>query len=70
MDIEQLDAVLSSGNRQLLNSAGKISHEQAMQKAQEEYRKYQQAVLSPVEEAYMEVIKGADKKAKTGVRKK
>lgn len=41
-----------------------------MQKAQEEYRKYQQAVLSPVEEAYMEVIKGADKKAKTGVRKK
>ena len=68
--IEQLDAVLSSGNRQLLNSAGKISHEQAMQKAQEEYRKYQQAVLSPVEEAYMEVIKGADKKAKTGVRKK
>ena len=67
--VEQLDAVLSSGNRKLLSNSGKVSHDEAIKKAKEEYRKYQTITLSPVEQAYMETIKTADKSAKKGVRK-
>lgn len=67
--VEQLDSVLSSGNRKLLAGLGKISHDEAMKKAKEEYRKYQEMTLSPVEQAYMETIKDAGQSAKKGVRK-
>ena len=67
--VEQLDSVLSSGNRKLLAGSGKISHDEAMKKAKEEYRKYQEMTLSPVEQAYMETIKDAGQSAKKGVRK-
>lgn len=67
--VEQLDAVLSSGNRKLLTGAGKISHDEAMKKAKEEYRKYQTFTLTPVEQAYMETIKDANKSAQKSVRK-
>ncbi len=65
--VAQLDSVLSSGNRKLLEGAGKISHEQAMKKAKEEYRKYQVLTLSPVEKDYLESLKTieADVKKKT-----
>lgn len=66
--VEQLDSLLSSGNRKLLTDSGKISHDKAMKKAKEEYNKYQSITLSPVERAYIETIKGADKSAKKGVR--
>ena len=62
--VAQLDAVLASGGRKLLETSGKVSHEQAMKKAESEYRKYQEATLSPVEEAYMETIKDVNKTAK------
>ena len=67
--VEQLDSVLSSGNRKLLTGSGKISHDEAMKKAKEEYRKYQEITLSPVEQAYMETIKDAGESAKKGARK-
>ncbi len=67
--VEQLDSVLSSGNRKLLTGSGKVSHGEAMKKAKEEYRKYQEITLSPVEQAYMETIKDAGQSAKKGVRK-
>lgn len=67
--VEQLDSVLSSGNRKLLTGSGKISHDEAMKKAKEEYKKYQAITLSPVERAYMETIKDAGKSAKKGTRK-
>ena len=67
---EQLDSVLSSGKRKLLDGPGTISHEQAMKKAETEYRKYQVATLSPVEQAYLESIKSAEKEAKNQLRKK
>ncbi|MDE7282605.1 MAG: virulence RhuM family protein [Lachnospiraceae bacterium] len=67
--VEQLDSVLSSGNRKLLAGSGKVSHDEAMKKAKEEYRKYQTVTLSPVEQAYMETIKNADKSAKKVTRK-
>jgi hypothetical protein len=68
--VEQLDAVLTSGNRKLLTGAGKISHDQAMKKAKEEYRKYQEITITPVEQAYLDTIKEAGESAKKGTRKK
>lgn len=67
--VEQLDSVLSLGNRKLLAGSGKISHDKAIKKAKEEYKKYQMIALSPVEQAYMETIKDVNKSAKKGARK-
>jgi hypothetical protein len=67
--VEQLDAILSSGNRKLLTGAGKISHEQAMKKAKEEYQKYQEITITPVEQAYLDTIKEAGENAKKGAGK-
>lgn len=68
--IEQLDNILSSGNRKLLTDSGTISHEQAIEKARAEYRKFQTENLSPVEDAYLETIKAANTAAKRGARGK
>ena len=62
--VEQLDSILSSGNRKLLVGPGKVSHDQAIKKAKEEYRKYQEITLSPVEEEYLKSIKGVEKEVK------
>ena len=66
--VEQLDAVLSFGGRKLLKDAGRVSHQQAIEKATNEYRKYQIQTLSPVEKAYLETIKLAGNAAKKKVR--
>lgn len=68
--VAQLDSILSSGNRKLLEGAGKISHEQAMEKAKEEYRKYQVLTLSPVDKAYLESLKTVENDVKKKVRGK
>ena len=68
--VEQLDSVLSSGNRKLLSGSGKVSHDQAVKKAKSDYRKYQEKTIAPVEQAYIETIKDANKNAKQGVRRK
>ena len=62
--VEQLDSVLSSGNRKLLAGNGSVSHDQAIKKAKEEYRKYQEITLSPVEEEYLRSIKVVEKEVK------
>ena len=67
--IRQLDAVLTSGNRDVFAGPGRISHTQALEKAEKEYRKYQRDNLSPVEQSYLETIKETEKKAKTEVKK-
>ena len=66
--VEQLNAVLSPGGRKLLKDAGRVSHQQAIEKATNEYRKYQIQTLSPVERAYLETIKLAGNAAKKKVR--
>ena len=66
--IRQLDAVLNSGGRQILNHAGAVSHAQAMEKAKTEYRKYQAQTLSPVEEAYLETVQALEIAAKKKCR--
>ena len=55
--IRQLDNILSSAGEQLLNNAGSITNELALEKAKSEYRKYQAKTLSEVEKAYLESIK-------------
>ena len=67
--ILQLDNVLSSGGRKLLENAGNISHDMALKKANEEYKKYVQNTLSPVEQAYLDTINKANKIAKAQIRK-
>lgn len=62
--VEQFDSILTSGNRKLLEGLGKVSHEKALSKAKEEYRKYQEITFSPVEEEYMKSIKDVAKEAK------
>ena len=59
--VKQLDSILSSGNRKLLEGAGTVSHKQAMEKAKTEYRKYQEATLAPVEKAYLENLRSVEK---------
>ena len=55
--MEHLDDVLKTTGEKVLQGAGMISHAQAIEKAAEEYRKYQVQNLSPVEEEYLESIK-------------
>ena len=61
--IQQLDSILSSTGQKLLDNAGQVSHQQAIDKATEEYRKWQNNTLSPVEEAYLETIKALGAKS-------
>jgi len=62
--VKQLDFILTSGNRKLLPDSGKISHEQAINKAIIEYKKYQEKTLSPVEKEYIKVIKNLERISK------
>lgn len=61
--VQQLDNILSSTGEALLKGAGSISHQQAMEKAEREYRLFQVRELSPVERAYLETIKELNAKA-------
>ena len=63
--VRQLDSILTSAGEKVLHNAGSISHEQAVEKALAEYRKYQIKTLSPVEQAYLETIKKTEKIGKS-----
>lgn len=62
--MEHLDRVLAATGENVLQGAGTVSHAQALEKAEREYRKYQAKTLSPVEEAYLESIKSMEAEAK------
>lgn len=62
--IQHLDTILSSTGEALLTGAGSISHNQAMKKAEIEYRRFEVRTLSPVEQAYLETIQMLNNKAK------
>lgn len=62
--VEHLDKILQSTGEQVLNGPGSVSHEQAVQKARLEYRRFQVKALSPVEVAYLETIKSVSRIAK------
>ena len=52
-----LDGILTSTGEKLLIGAGSVSHEDAMAKAETEYRKYRNRVLSSVEKDYLQTVK-------------
>ena len=62
--VKQLDTILQSTGRPMLKGSGSISHQKAIDKALEEYRKYQVKALAPVEEAYLESINALGKLVK------
>lgn len=64
--IRELDNILSSTGRKVLDGAGTISHNQAHDKAVQEYKKYKAKTLSSVEKEYLNVIGNLEKKAKKG----
>ena len=66
--VEHLDRILSSTGEQVLIGAGKVSHKQAMDKANREYQRFLVQNLSPVEEAYLQTIKEVEKTAKKKVK--
>ena len=58
---KHLDNILSVTGEQLLTGNGTVSHKQAMDKAEEEYKKYKEKTLSEVEKDYLESIKLLEK---------
>ena len=62
--VTQLDKLLSSTGEKVLEDSGKISHNQAIEKAETEYRKYQVQTLTPVEKEYLDTVKALEKEAK------
>ena len=64
----EIYTILSSSNRKLLQNSGTISHTQALEKAKQEYRKYQEKTIAPVEQAYLDTIHDLEKEAKKQIR--
>ena len=57
-----LDRILIMSGEKLLVGVGTVSHEQAMDKAKSEYKKYQARTLSEVEQAYLDCISELNQK--------
>ena len=68
--VRELDNILRTTGRNVLDNAGQISHEQANKKAIAEYKKYKTKTLSSVEKDYLNSITMLEQKAKKANRKK
>ena len=62
--VRELDNILRTTGRNVLDNAGQISHEQAKKKAIAEYKKYKAKTLSNVEKDYLNSITMLEQKAK------
>lgn len=62
--IDYLDSVLSITGEKVLDGAGTISHKKALEKANDEYKKYKQRELTNVEKDYLNSLKSIEKKLK------
>ena len=62
--IKELDGFLTMTHKEILEGAGKISHEKALKKAHEEYDKYMKSHLTQAEKDYLEIIGEDIKKLK------
>ena len=60
--IKQLDNILSATGEKVLQNAGRVSHQEAIEKATIEFKKYQVKTLSTVEEDYLKILKSLEKK--------
>src|SRR3990167_4185962 len=68
--IASLDKLLSDYGEWVLTDAGKVTHKKAIEKAENEYKKFQAKTLSPVEKAYLENIKLLEKKVEKKLKGK
>ena len=68
--VTELDKFALNYGKWVLEGAGTISHERAIEKAEKEYKKYQAKTLSPVETAYLENIKSLQKKVEKETKQK
>jgi hypothetical protein len=66
--VEHLDRILTATGSKLLDGAGGVSHKQAIDKAEREYRKYQTQTLSSVEEEYFKSIKSVEQAVKQKIK--
>ena len=57
-----LDRILTMSGEQLLQDGGSVSHQQAVEKATGEYKKYQEKTLSTVERDFLSALKALPKK--------
>ena len=57
-----LDRILTMSGEQLLQDAGSVSHQQAVEKATGEYKKYQEKTLSTVERDFLSALNALPKK--------
>ena len=68
--IASLDKLLSDYSEGVLTDAGKVTHKKAIEKAENEYKKFQAKTLSPVEKSYLENIKLLEKKVEKKIKDK
>jgi hypothetical protein len=62
--IAQLDKLIDTFDKTILQNSGSVSHEKALEKAEEEYRKYKSQEITPVEHAYLEELKKIEQNIK------
>ena len=67
--VRELDTILASTGRKVLEGAGKVSHARAENKAKQELQKYKAKTLAGVEQDYLKSINSLEKTAKAGSRK-
>lgn len=66
---EHLDKILTATGEELLQGAGSISHQKAIEKATNEYKKYCAKTLSNAEQDYLASIKSLEKQAEKHKKK-
>ena len=54
--VNELDTFLKMTRKDILKGSGKITHEQALKKAHEEYDKYMKTHLTTAEQDYLDVL--------------
>lgn len=68
--VRELDSILNSTGRKLLDHAGTISTSEAQEKAKRELQRYKTITLDQVEKDYLKTISSLEKQAKKESRKK
>lgn len=62
--VKELDGFLTMTHKDILEGAGTISHEKALEKAHKEYDKYMKSHLTQAEKDYLEIMGEDIKKLK------
>lgn len=68
--VRELNNILSSAGRKILNNSGSVSSLEAKSKAKNEYKKYKAKTLESVEKEYLNTINSIEKNAKISSHRK